>query len=417
MLKASPNIFPCGATNMVRASNYASKRTQSFKASEIRELLKLVEGRNIISLAGGLPDPRIFRREELAEIARKVIIEEGDRALQYSPTLGVTRFRETLKDFMRGHGVRVHDWDDVIVTTGSQEALYLIGRAFIDPGDIVLVEEPTYLAALNVFKQYNAKLVGIPIDHEGLRTDILEEKLKTMEREGLKPKLLYTNPTAQNPSGVTMSDERRRELVELASRYDFLIVEDDPYSFFLFEDVKFDFIKSIDSEGRVLYTSTMSKILSPGLRIGWILAEKSFIDLLELTKQAIDLHTATLSQYIVDYAIREGVVKRTAEEARSLYKRKRDAMLEALEAYMSSIASWVKPIGGMFVMVTLKNKNIDTREYIKIAIERGVAYVPGKSFFVSEDKGRNTMRLNFSYPSEEDLRRGVKILSEIFSNI
>ncbi len=399
---------------MVDASKYVSERARKFRASEIRELLKLAEGKNIISLAGGLPDPKVFDKERLAEIARRVVLEEGDAALQYSPTLGVTAFRETLKEFVKYHGIRVHDFDDIMVTTGSQEALYIIGRALVNPGDIVVVEEPTYLAALNVFKQYEARLVGIPIDGEGMRTDILEEKLKEMSSRGEKVKLLYTVPTAQNPSGVTMSNERRKHLIELASKYDFLVVEDDPYSFFLFEDVKFDFLKTLDSEGRVLYTSTMSKILAPGLRIGWVQADKSIVNVLELTKQAIDLHTPTFSQYIVKRAIEEGVVADTASRARKLYRHKRDVMIEALEEYMSDIASWVKPIGGMFVMATLKNDKIDTKKYLTRAIEKGVAYVPGKSFFVSEDKGHNTMRLNFSYPPEEKIREGIRILSEVF---
>ncbi len=397
---------------MVNASNYAAKRVAYFKASEIRELLKLTEGREIISLAGGLPDPKVFKKVELAEIARNVILEHGERALQYSPTAGIASFRETLLDFERNHNLSINDNDQVIVTVGSEEALYIITRALIDPKDIILVEEPTYLAAINVFRQYEANLVGVPIDNQGMKTDVLEEKLKELKSQGKKPKLLYTVPTAQNPSGVTMSDDRRKHLVELASEYDFIIIEDDPYSFFLFEDVKFTFVKNFDKEGRVLYVSTLSKILSPGIRIGWVVGDRSFIELFELTKQAIDLHTPTLTQYIAEEAIKKGIVDKTGLEAKTLYKKKRDVMIKTLEEELADYASWIKPIGGMFTMVFLNDESIDTKEMLVEALKEGVAYVPGKSFYVSE-KGNNTMRLNFSYPTIEQIEKGIRILARV----
>ena len=398
---------------MVDGRRFAARRLEKFRASEIRELLKLTEGRDIISLAGGLPDPQIFDKEGLAEVAMDVIKELGDRALQYSPTLGVTPFREELRRFTISHGVQVKDTDDVIVTTGSQEALYLIGRVFIDPGDVVIVEEPTYLAALNVFRQYDADLVPIPIDGEGMRVDILEEKLEELRSAGKKPKLLYTVPTAQNPSGVTMSNPRRKKLLQLAEEYDFLVVEDDPYSFFLFEEETFDYLKTLDPNGRVIYVSTLSKILAPGLRLGWAVADKSIIALLELAKQSVDLHTATLPQYIAMEAIRRGILARTIERARKLYAIKRDAMLEALREEMDGIATWIEPIGGFFTMVFLNDKNIDTSSLLHVAIEHGVAYVPGASFFVNRERGKHSMRLNFSYPPPRLINEGVRRLATV----
>ncbi|MCE4627672.1 MAG: PLP-dependent aminotransferase family protein [Desulfurococcales archaeon] len=398
---------------MVDGRLYAAKRLSKFKASEIRELLKLTEGKDIISFAGGLPDPSIFDKEDLAEIARNVILEKGDKALQYSPTLGVTSFRQELLKFTASHGVKVKDTDDVIVTTGSQEALYIIGRVFVDPGDIVIVEEPTYLAALNVFRQYDANLIGIPIDNEGMRIDILENVLEDLNKKGLKPKLLYSVPTAQNPSGVTMSNDRRKRLLELAHEYDFLIVEDDPYSFFLFEEESFDYLKTLDPNGRVMYVCTLSKIMAPGLRIGWVVADKSIISLLELAKQAIDLHTATLPQYIAEEALRQGVVAKTISRAKVLYAKKRDAMLKALEEEMSDIATWIRPIGGFFTMVFLNDKDIDTYDLMYEAIEEGVAYVPGKSFYVNPERGKHSMRLNFSYPTIEQIWIGIARLSKV----
>ncbi|MFN4045935.1 MAG: PLP-dependent aminotransferase family protein, partial [Acidilobaceae archaeon] len=232
---------------------FLSGRVSRLTASEIRELLKLTEGKDVISFAGGLPDPSTFMKEELAEIARDVILRFGDRALQYSPTRGVLVFRETLKDFLKAHGVKVSGDDDVIVTTGSQEAIYLASKTLMGPGDVVIVEEPTYLAALNVFKFFKARVVPVDIDDNGIKTDVLEEKLRALKSEGANVKFVYTVPTAQNPTGVTLSFERRKHLIELASQHDLLLLEDDAYGYFTFEVEKPSPLKSIDSEGRVLY--------------------------------------------------------------------------------------------------------------------------------------------------------------------
>ncbi|MCX8195756.1 MAG: PLP-dependent aminotransferase family protein [Acidilobaceae archaeon] len=384
---------------------FLAERTSSLAASEIRELLKLTEGKDVISFAGGLPDPSVFPKKELGEIAREVIISVGERALQYSPTRGVTAFIEALKGFAAKHNVKVRGEDDVVVTTGAQEAIYLASKVLFDEKDVVAVEEPTYLAALNVIKFFKAKPLAIPVDHEGMRVDLLEEAL----RRGVKVKALYTNATAQNPSGTTMSLERRKHLLELASSYDFLILEDDPYGYFVFEGESPTPIKTLDEEGRVIYISTFSKILAPGLRIGWMLGPKELMNYAELAKQNVDLHSSTLSQFIVMEAIRRGTVEATIEKAKSLYRVKRDYMLQALEENMGGLASWTKPIGGLFVLVSLKER-VDTRKMLYKAIERGVAYVPGASFFVSRD-GSHTMRLNYSYPSLEQIREGVRRLA------
>ncbi|MEB2836436.1 MAG: PLP-dependent aminotransferase family protein [Desulfurococcales archaeon] len=391
-----------------RSRRFLAERARSMRASEIRELLKLTEGRDIISLAGGLPDPQTFPREELAEIARRVIIERGNQALQYSPTLGVTEFRRVLKEFLSSHGVTVNSGDDVIVTTGSQEALYLIAKVFVDPGDVVFVEAPTYLAALNAFRHYGAYFKSAPLDDEGMRTDVLEERIKEARREGRRLKLIYTIPTSQNPSGVTMSLERRKHLLELAEEYDLLVVEDDPYSFFTFEPVEAEPLKTLDKSGRVIYLGTLSKILSPGLRIGWALAESWVVTALELAKQSVDLHSSTLSQFIAAEAMRKGLVDKTVEKARTIYKEKRDVMLESLEEYFPNSCRWTRPVGGLFIFAYLP-EGLDTKAMLPEAIERGVAYVPGASFF-AEGGGENTMRLNFSYPTKEQIREGIRRL-------
>ncbi len=376
-------------------------------------LLKLTEGRKIISLAGGLPDPKVFPKEELAQIAYDVIKESGDKALQYSPTIGVTEFREELLKFLEKKGVRINSDDDIIVTTGSQQALDLMSRILLQKDDEIIVELPTYLAALNAFRLSKPSITAIPIDEDGMKTDILREELKRLKWLGRKIKFIYTIPVAHNPAGVTMSLERKKELLELASEYDLIIVEDDPYSYFIYDEgVDVTPLKTLDKEGRVIYMSTFSKILSPGLRIGWVVANKHIVDFMERAKQTADLHTPTLTQFIALEAIRRGVVDETINKAKILYRAKRDAMIEALDTYMCKEAWWPRPVGGLFVMVFLPSYDIDTKKMLMEAIDAGVAYVPGASFFAN-GMGWNTMRLNFSYPSPEEIREGVRIIADL----
>jgi len=396
---------------MDRYSRFLAERTSRMKASEVRELLKLTEGKDVISFAGGLPDPSVFMLDEISEIAVDVIKNKGDKALQYAPTKGVTAFRDTLAKFLSAHNVKVRDYDDIIVTTGSQEAIYLASKIFIDKGDLIVVEEPTYLAALNVFNELESRLEPVEIDEEGMKVDLLEDRIKSLSSDNVKVKLVYVNPTCQNPSGTTMSRDRRKHLIELASRYDFLIMEDDPYSYFTFEGEGVEPLKSLDSEGRVIYLGTFSKILAPGLRIGWALGPGELINVIELAKQNVDLHSSTLSQFIAMEAIRRGVVDATIERARGLYRVKRDVMLQELEGRLTWLATWTRPIGGLFVFLSL-NYKVDTKKLLHKAVERGVAYVPGGSFFVRKD-GSNTMRLNFSYPTLAQIKEGVRRLETV----
>jgi len=396
---------------MDRYSRFLAERTRRMKASEIRELLKLTEGKDVTSFAGGLPDPSVFALDEISGIAVDVIKNSGDKALQYAPTKGVTAFRDTLAKFLSAHNVKVRDYDDIIVTTGSQEAIYLASKILIDKEDLIVVEEPTYLAALNVFKELESRLEPVEIDDEGMKVDVLEDRIKSLSSENARVKLVYVNPTCQNPSGTTMSRDRRKHLIELASRYDFLIMEDDPYGHFTFEGEGVEPLKSLDDEGRVIYLGTFSKILAPGLRIGWALGPSELINVIELAKQNVDLHSSTLSQFIAMEAIRRGVVDATIERARGLYRVKRDAMLQELEERLTGLATWTRPIGGLFIFLSL-NYKVDTKKLLYKAIERGVAYVPGGSFFVRKD-GSNTMRLNFSYPTLAQIREGVRRLATV----
>lgn len=398
---------------MVEYSKFFSELTRRFRASDVRELLKMTEGRRIISFAGGLPDPRVFPKTEIGEIANMVARELGEKALQYSPTPGVGEFRGVLKGFLERSRVRIGEGDEIVVTSGSQEALFLASMALVSPGDVVLIEEPGYLAAINVFKALGARLVPVRVDDEGLDPEHLAEVLRMLDGEGVRPKLVYTNPTSNNPSGTTMPIDRRREVLELASRYDLLVFEDDPYSFFTFDDsVRFEHLKTMDKEGRVVYFGTFSKILTPGLRLGWVAGPSEIVSRVELVKQIVDLHTSTLDQYIAMEAIRRGVVERVIEKAKILYRKKRDLMLSALDETMSDFASWTRPIGGFFIFLRISG-GIDMRSLFPKAVERGVAYVPGDAFYVTPGAGRNTARLSYSFNREEEIFEGVRLLSEV----
>ena len=379
----------------------------------MRELLKVTEGKNIICFTGGFPDPQVFPKRELAEVASYVIEELGDRALQYGPTKGITEFRETLKRFLMNKGVKIESDDDIIVTTGSQQALDLISRLLINPGDTIMVELPTYLAALNAFKSSEPNIVPIPMDENGMRTDALEEEVKKLKRNGARIKFIYTIPVAHNPTGITMSIERKKHLLDIASENDLLIIEDDPYSYFVYDEgIDVTPLKTLDKEGRVIYLSTLSKILAPGLRLGWVLGNGVLVDYIERAKQSADLHTSTLNQFIAMEAIKRGIVDRTIVKAKEVYKVKRDVMIDALEKYMVKGTKWVKPVGGLFMLIWLPSESIDTKKLLPEAIKEGVAYVPGAAFFAN-GSGQNTIRLNFSYPKPEEIVEGIRILGNL----
>ncbi|MEM0373933.1 MAG: PLP-dependent aminotransferase family protein [Sulfolobaceae archaeon] len=390
---------------------FLSRDTELLRASEIRDLLKLTEGRDVISFAGGLPDPSTFPVEDIKKIAEEVIEKHSSSVLQYSATAGILEFRRELVNLSRLRGIININENNIIVTVGSQEALYMIFNILVDPGDVVIVEKPTYLAALNVLRTRRPIFYGVDLEDDGLNINQLENILKRIKNEGKRVKLLYTIPTAQNPAGVTMSLEKRRRLLELASEYNFLIVEDDAYGFLTFQSDNLPAIKALDRENRVIYTGTFSKIFSPGLRLGWVVADEEIISELELFKQNIELHTPTLSQAIALEALRRGVIQANLPRIRRVYMEKRDVMLQAIEENFTSIAKWTKPLGGMFVFMWV-NEKIDTTSMLDKALQRGVAYVPGASFYF-DGSGRNTMRLNYSFPTKEQIIRGIRILSQV----
>ena len=390
---------------------FLSSDVRYLRSSEIRDLLKLTEGKNVISLAGGLPDPATFPFEDIAKIAYDVITSKPSVSLQYTPTPGITEFRQELVRLASLRGITGITYENTFATVGSQEALFMVFNLLVDPGDYVAVEKPTYLTALNVLRTRRPNYVGVPLTPQGPDLDSFEKSLRALRSEGKRLKLFYVIPTAQNPGGTTMTLDERKRLIELAEEFDFLIVEDDAYGFLVFEGDSPPPLKALDKTGRVIYLGTFSKILSPGLRLGYVIAEKEFINELELLKQNLDLHTPSLTQMIAAEAIRRGVIERQLPIIRSTYREKRDVMLQAIEESFPKEAQWSRPVGGMFVFVWLPEK-VDAVKMLEEAMKRGVAYVPGSSFFY-DYSGRNTMRLNFSFPTKEQIKRAIGILGQL----
>jgi len=385
----------------------ASARVMS--RSLIRELLKLTRAGHLISFAGGLPDPSTFPVEELQAITARVLEREPHLALQYGPTEGDARLRDELVRWMARDGIAVTR-DQVLITVGSQQGLDIIGRVFLDPGDVVIVERPSYMAALQVFRSYRAEMVGVPVDDDGLRPDRLEETLRDLARRGKRVKLLYAVPDFQNPSGTTMSATRRARVLELAREARLLVVEDSPYRALRFEGAAPPPLAALDRDGRVIYLSTFSKTLAPGLRIAWMAARAELIQQFVTAKQGMDLCCPAFTQAIAAEFCAQGHLAARLPRIAALYRRKRDAMLLALEREMPPGVTWTRPEGGLFLWVRLP-EGMDTEALLRPAVEEaGVAYVAGSGFH-AEGGGTNTMRLNFSFPSEAEIAEGIRRLA------
>jgi len=399
---------------VVNIDRIFSKRATRFRSSEIRELLKITQIPGMISFAGGLPNPLAFPVEIIHECIEKIFQEDIEPALQYGTTEGLTQLRGVLAKRMKKNNHIDCELHDVLITSGAQQALSLVALCFLDPGDTYLTTVPAYLGAIQAFHAYEANCESIPMNDEGIDTDSLRRNLKRLHRTGIIPKFIYTVPTFQNPSGETMSLRHRKELLDIASEYDFLIIEDDPYGELIFEGSSIQPIKSYDTKGRVVYISTFSKILAPGFRIGWIIASKVILDKFIQGKQAADLCTNVFSQYVAYEYIKGGYLDKHVERIKELYKRKRDVMLEALKEYFPSEVKWTMPKGGMFIWITLP-KSIDTRLMFQKAIAKKVAYVVGEAFY-PEGGDYNSMRLNFSYSEDELIKEGIERLAEVIQD-
>ncbi len=387
-----------------------SKRTQAMKASEIRELLKLVTSDDIISFAGGLPNPKTFPASELADVCTTVLQEHQAKALQYGTTEGVLSLREEIcKRMKRTIDLDVGP-DNIVITSGSQQGLDLLGKMFIDPGDAIVVEAPSYLGAVGAFKSYEPNFVAIELDDDGMKIDLLEEQLANLKKRFVIPKFVYVVPTFQNPAGVTMTDSRRDKLVELSHEYDFIIIEDSPYENLRYagKDIKPLIVKAPD---RTLNLGTFSKTFAPGFRIAWTMGPADLVRKVVISKQSADLCTAPFSQFIIAEYMSRGLLDPHIEEIKKLYSTKRDIMLKALDENMPEEVSWTKPEGGLFLWVRAPSY-VDTKDMFLRAIEKKVAYVTGTAFY-GDGRGTNEMRLNFSFETDERIHTGVERLAEV----
>ncbi len=394
---------------MTDFSGFLAKRTASMKASEIRELLKYASVPGVISFAGGLPNPQSFPVEELREITDRVLTEKGSTALQYGTTEGLPELREAIAKRMTEQKGFKADLNNIVIMSGSQQALDILGKLYMEPGKVAIVEGPTYLAALGAFRPYGGDIVGVKMDHDGLDTELLEDTMKKLRAEGKVVPFIYTIPTFQNPSGVTMSEERRKHLLEIAAEYDVMVVEDDPYGELRYAGKELPNLKAMDKDGRVIYFGTVSKILAPGLRTGWIIGSEEIVGKFVIAKQAADLCTNTLSQSIIAESFSSGMVDEHIPKIRELYSRKRNLMLDVLEDTMPEGVTWTKPEGGMFLWVWVP-ESINTKDMFPEALEKKVAYVIGEAFYPDRSV-KNAMRLNFTFSSDEEIKEGVKRLA------
>lgn len=384
-----------------------SDRVKHLEASSIREIFKLLAKPGIISFAGGAPDPNLFPKAEFAEIAKEILETEGNTALQYGITEGYAPLREWVKNRLVGQGILAKE-DDVIIGSGGQQGIDLASKSLINPGDGVVCEEPSFIGGLNCFRSYNAELFGVPMEDDGLSTEKLEELLK--EHKNIK--ILYTISTFQNPSGITSSLEKRKKILELAEKYDFLIYEDNPYGELRFSGEEVPTLKSLDKDGRVIYFGSFSKILAPGMRLGFVSAKAELLERMIICKQTQDVHTNVLSQmiaykFVTKYSIDEHIAK-----LREAYGKKCKLMMDTMDRCFPKEVSHTCPEGGLFLYCTMP-QGYDSKELMKKALERNVAFVPGTSCMIDDKATYSTFRMNYSTASEEDILKGVEALGEV----
>jgi 2-aminoadipate transaminase len=393
-----------------------AQRTQRMTSSMIRELLKLTEQPDMISFAGGMPAPELFPLDEVLAAAERVLRDHGRQALQYSTTDGYRPLREMIARHTARFGLHITA-ENILITSGSQQALDLLGKILINPGDRILVEAPTYLGALQAWNAYGAEYVPVPTDEGGMVTTELEAALRS------GPKFIYVLPNFQNPSGVTLRAERRRQLVALAERYGVPIVEDDPYGQLRFEGVPQPAVVVLDGQrhesgdfvyrGNVIYLSTFSKILAPGLRLAWVVAPPEVIERLVLAKQSADLNTALLNQMLVYEVAQGGFLDQHIARLCAVYRDRRDTMLAAMRAHFPAEVHWTQPEGGLFLWVTLP-EGLDAAAILQAALVRKIAFVPGAAFYPCGG-GANTLRLNFSYCPPDTIREGIARLGRVLA--
>lgn len=364
---------------------------------------------DFILMDSGIAAPELYPTQELADICREILLKEGAQILQHNSAQGLLSLRESLADLMTKREIKVSP-EEIVTINGSQQGMDLIARILLEPGDCIIIEQPCYLGAIDIYRAYGTKLIAIPTDHEGMIVERLEKLLSRV-----RPKLIYTNPTYQNPSGCSMSMVRRRRLLELASRYQVPIVEDDPYGLLNYGAPGLPPLKALDTAGIVIYLGTMSKILSPGIRVGWMAAPDGLINLVIAAKQLIDLHNNNLVQRMVDLFYRRGLLDRHLTAIKNNYRLKRDAMLGALGEYAPEGMSWNHPEGGFFVWATLP-PNVPALRLLQEAITNKITFVAGPAFY-SSIEGQNKLRLNFTFSSPDSIRQGIQTLCRLTAEL
>ena len=390
-------------------SNIFADRAAGLSGSAIRATFKLLADPEIISFAGGAPSPDLFPTAELEEISARIFRDNGVKALQY----GITEGYAPLADFVKARLVKqgiIKEEDNVIITTGGQQVIDLTARALVNEGEIVAVERPSFVGGLNCFRSYNAKLIDVPLEADGLNLDAFEEILKVQ-----KVRLLYTIPTFQNPSGITMSLEKRRRLLDMAEKYDFFILEDNPYGELRYRGEDVPTIKSMDEKGRVIYAGSFSKILSPGLRIGFTSARSDILEKMTVIKQVVDVHTPVLNQMIAYEFVSNFDLDDHIAKSRELYGHKCAVMLDAMDKSFPDYCDYTRPEGGIFLWCTLPER-FDSQELFKLGVENKVAFVSGSSCMIDMSKKYSEFRLNYSNSSDENIIKGIKILADVIKN-
>jgi 2-aminoadipate transaminase len=398
------------AHDLERYAGLFARRTQGMRSSAMRDLMAVTAQPDVISLAGGFPDTSTFPAEDFSALMARVGADSAAAALQYGPTEGLDAVKACIVEVMAAEGMEV-EHDDLLVTTGGQQVIDLVCRALIDPGDVILAEGPTYPGAVPVFHSYQADVVQIEMDQDGMRVDVLEAELARLDREGRTPKFIYTVPSFQNPAGVTLSLERRRALVRIAQQRELLILEDNPYGLLRYEGEALPTLHVLAGGEFVIYLGTFSKILSPGLRLGWAAAPHPVLEKLNLGKQAADLCSSPLSQHFVVAYFANRDWRAYLGTLIELYRHRRDTMLEALEEHFPHEATWTRPRGGLFVWATMPDY-IDTTDLLARALRDDVAFVPGRAAYL-DGRGGSEMRLNFSGVGDDLIREGVRRIGEV----
>jgi 2-aminoadipate transaminase len=398
------------AHDLERYAGLFARRTRVMKSSAMRDLMAITARPEIISLAGGLPDTSTFPAEDFAALMARVAVDSSARALQYGPTEGMDEVKDCIAEVMAAEGMQV-ETDDLLVTTGGQQVIDLVCKTLLDPGDVVIAEGPTYPGAVPVFVSYQADVVQVEMDDHGMRIDVLEAELERLDREGRVPKFIYTVPSFQNPAGVTLALERRRELVRIARERELLVLEDNPYGLLRYEGDRLPTLYSLDGGEYVIYLGTFSKILSPGLRLGWTAAPRPVLEKLNVGKGGVDLCPPTLSQQFVATYFAERDWRAYLGSLADLYRRRRDTMLDALAEHLPHEASWTRPGGGLFIWARMPDY-IDTTDLLARALRENVAFVPGRAAYL-DGRGGAEMRLNFSGVGESDIQEGVRRIGKV----